>query len=79
MVSGMSFDTEVVERVPKILTVLDRAVIDADASAHVEVIHPERIRVHGAGCAGVTIYHKDGSAAVCQVRFHDRTSVELAV
>ena len=78
-VPGMSFETKVTERVPKILTVLDQAVVETDAAAHVEVLSQERIRVHGAENAEVTLYHKNGAVENIRVNFRDNTSAEISI
>ena len=78
-VPKMSFETEVVERVAKIFTVLENAVIETDIDTHVEVISNDRIRLYGAGDTEVTVRHKSGVMDAYRVSFDKNTEVELAI
>ncbi len=75
----MSFETEVVEREAKILTILDSAVIEAENNIFVEVVDPERIRLHGAGESEITIRSKSGTIEAYRVNFKDSTNLELLI
>lgn len=79
VVPKMSFETEVIERIPKIFTVMENAVIEAPADIHVEVVAPERIRVYGSGSAEITVRHKCGTIEAYLVTFKDKTDLELAI
>ncbi len=57
----IDFETEVVEREPKILTVLDRAVLEPDAILHIEVVGPEKVRIHGTDRGIVNVRRADGT------------------
>ncbi|MBE6365686.1 MAG: hypothetical protein E7053_08075 [Lentisphaerae bacterium] len=79
VVPKMSFETEVVERIPKMFTVMDKAVIEAPADIHIEVVDAERIRVYGSGSAEITVRHKCGTIEAYLVTFKDKTDLELAI
>jgi len=75
----LDFETEVVEREPKILTILDRAVLEPDADLHIEVVSPEKVRIHGTGQGGVTIRRPDGTCETLTLIFDTTTVKELEI
>ena len=78
-VPGMSFETDVIERIPKIFTVTENAVIETPAEIHVEVINSDCIRLYGSSPAEITIRRKNGVIETYMIDFNDETSRDLAI
>ena len=78
-VPGMSFETDVIERIPKIFTVTENAVIETPAEIHVEVINGNSIRLYGSSPAEITIRRKNGVIETYMIDFNDETSRDLAI
>ena len=75
---GVRFDTSVVEREPKILTVLGDVVIEPDeASLHIEPLGGRRIRCHGTGTHTLALHRKDGATETRNIDLGNSTVSEI--
>jgi len=77
----VSFETDVIERVPMILTVLPFAVLDPDLGLHVEVVSVSKtgakLKLHGAGRPWMTIRYANGDVESQEVELTANTVLEM--
>ena len=72
------FETEVVEREAKILTVLPDMVLEPDDfELHLEVLKSGKVRCHGTGKHRITVHKADGSAKIKTVDLTKNTAAEI--
>ena len=72
------FETEVVEREAKILTVLPGMVLEPDDfELHLEVLKSGKVRCHGTGKHRITVHKADGSAKIKTVDLTKTTAAEI--
>ena len=76
---NIRFETEVVEREPKILTVLPDVVLEPEPEFHIEVLSPRKILVHGTGSGTVGIWSAEGKCREISLEFGDTTVRELKI
>jgi hypothetical protein len=74
----VKFETEVVEREAKILTVLPGMVLEPDDSElHLEALKSGKVRCHGTGRHRITVRKADGSARIKIVDLTKNTAAEI--
>ena len=72
------FETAVIEREAKILTVLPGMVLEPDtAELHIEVSETGTVRCHGTGRHTVTVHRPHGSFLLKSVDLTENTEAEL--
>ena len=78
---GIRFETCVVEREPKILTVLDDVVIEPDDPAlHLEVTgNGTALRCHGTGNHTLALHRRDGATETRNIDFGSSTVSEIVL
>ena len=76
-VPGMSFETEVVEREAKILTILPEVVIESGTAIHIEVPDNGHIRLYGSGKQEILLRYKNGTVKIYQADFKENTRIDL--
>ena len=72
------FETEVVEREAKILTVLPTMVLEPDDfELHLEVLKSGKVRCHGTGKHRIAVHKANGSAKIKTVDLTKTTAAEI--
>ena len=72
------FETEVVEREAKILTILPAMVLEPDdAELHLEVLKSGKVRCHGTGKHRIAVHKADGSTKIKTVDLTKDTAAEI--
>lgn len=77
----VSFETDVTERIPMILTALPFAVLDPDLGLHIEVLEVSKtgakLKLHGAGRPWMTIHYSNGDVESREIELTSDTVLEM--
>ena len=77
---SVRFETDVTERIPKILTVLPGMILEPDdPSVHLEISETGKIRCHGTGKHRIAVHKADGKCESKTVDLTKNTSAEIAL
>jgi len=74
---AMSFTTQVTERQAKLLTVINRAVIEVPCGMFAEVLAEDLLQLHGGNSGTLAIHRPDGTTEEKFIEFQDTTQVQV--
>ncbi|MBE6367620.1 MAG: hypothetical protein E7052_06910 [Lentisphaerae bacterium] len=75
----ISFETTVVERRAKFLTVLENVVLESDESIHIEPLAPGRIRIHGSKVGKLYAHYRNNNVKELNINFTPRPFTDITL
>ena len=74
---NFTYKTQVVERQAKILTITNKAIIQADNNIHVEVLDDSHLKLYGGSSGNISITYTNGTCKTSLINFNESTEQVL--